>query len=117
MVIEQGDVFWVDLDDPDGSEPGFRRPYVVVQNNVFNYSRINTVVVCAITSNLKRAKAPGNVLLNKGEANLPRESVVNISQIITLDKGMLVDKLGTLSQKRTAQVVAGIQLLIEPREI
>ena len=85
MIIRQGDVFWVDPGLPSGSGPGYRHPYVVIQNNAFNRSRINTVVVCALTSNLKRAGAPGNVLLDIGEADLPRQSVVNVSQIFTVD--------------------------------
>jgi mRNA interferase MazF len=89
MVINQGDVYWVELEEPSGSEPGYRHPHVVVQNNVFNQSRINTVVVCVLTSNLKRAEAPGNILLEKGEANLSKQSVVNVSQIFTVDKQTL----------------------------
>ena len=116
QYTEQGDVFWVELDDPYGSEPGWRRPYVVVQNNMFNFSRINTVVVCAITSNQKQALAPGNVLLDKGEANLPGQSVVNISQIVTLDKQVLSEKIGTLSSGRIKEIISGLQLLLEPRE-
>ena len=117
MVVNQGDVFWINFGEPSGSEPGYRHPHVVIQNNVFNRSRINTVVVCALTSNLKRAKAPGNVLLDKGEANLPRKSVVNISQIFTVNKSDLVEKIGSLSGSRFYQVLEGIQLLIEPREV
>jgi mRNA interferase MazF len=117
MVINQGDVFWVDLGEPSGSEPGYRHPHVVVQNNVFNHSRINTVVICVITSNLKRAKAPGNVLLEKGEANLSKQSVVNVSQIFTVDKRDLVEKIGTLSSKRVRQILDGLWLLTEPRGI
>ncbi len=117
MVIRQGDVFWVDLGEPSGSEPGYRHPHVVIQNNVFNRSRINTVVVCTITSNLKRAKAPGNVLLEKGEVSLPRQSVVNVSQIFTVDKGDLVEKIGTLSPDRVWQILDGVQLVIEPRDV
>jgi mRNA interferase MazF len=115
MVINQGDVFWFDLGEPSGSESGYRRPYVVVQNNIFNYSRINTVVVCAITSNLSRAAAPGKVLLEQGEANLPKRSVVNISQLFTVNKTDLREKIGSLSTKRMNQVLAGLQLLLEPR--
>ena len=96
MVIRQGDVFWIELDEPSGSEPGYRHPHAVIQNNVFNKSRINTVVVCVITSNLRRAESPGNVLLKKGEANLPKQSVVNISQIFTADKRDLTEKIGSL---------------------
>ena len=117
MVINQGDVFWVDFGQPSGSEPGFRHPHVVIQNNVFNRSRINTVVVCALTSNLKRGKAPGNVVLEKGEANLPKKGVVNISRIFTVSKSDLVDKVGTLPRKRVYQILEGIQLLLIPRDL
>ena len=117
MVINQGDVFWVDMDEPSGSRPGYVRPFVIIQNNVFNSSRINTVVICALTSNLRRAQAPGNVLLNEGEANLPKRSVVNISQLFTVDKQDLAEKIGTLSSSRVRQILAGIQLLLEPRQL
>jgi mRNA interferase MazF len=116
MVINQGDVYWIDLAEPDGSEPGHRRPLVVIQNNLFNNSRINTVVVCAVTSNLKRAKSPGNVLLESGEANLPRQSVVNVTQILTVDKSTLVEWIGMLSEKRMRQILDGVRLVTEPRE-
>ena len=117
MTINQGDVFWVDLGEPSGSEPGYSHPHVVIQNNVFNRSRINTVVVCGVTSNLKRAQAPGNVLLEKGEANLPKQSVINVSQIFTVDKGDLVEKIGALSLNRVWQILDGVQLVIEPRDV
>jgi len=117
MVVNQGDVFWIDFGKPSGSEPGYRHPHVVIQNNVFNRSRINTVVVCALTSNFKRAKAPGNVLLEKGEANLAKKSVVNISQIFTVNKTDLAEKIGSLSRSRLYQILEGIRLLIEPREV
>jgi mRNA interferase MazF len=117
MDIKQGDIYWVNLGIPEGSEPGYRHPHVVIQNNVFNASKINTVVVCALTSNLKRAKAPGNVLLRKGEGNLKKDSVVNISQIITVDKSDLVEKIGSLLSSRVKQIIEGAKLLIEPREI
>ena len=117
MVINQGDVFWVDLGEPSGSEPAYRHPHLVIQNNIFNKSRINTVVVCSLTSNLQRAESPGNVLLKKGEANLPKPSVVNVTQIFTVDKSDLREKIGSLSRERIAQVLAGIELLISPRDI
>lgn len=117
MVINQGDVFWIEFDEPSGSEPGYRHPHVVIQNNLFNRSRINTVVVCALTSNLKRAQAPGNMTLNKGEANLPKKSVVNISQIFTVNKSDLSEKIGTLSRIRISSILQGIRLLTEPREV
>jgi len=116
-VINQGDIFWIDLGDPSGSEPAYRHPHVVIQNNVFNRSRINTVVVCALTTNLERAKSPGNVLLDKGEANLPKQSVVNITQIFTVNKQDLTEKIGSLSRNRMAQVLEGIGLLIMPKDI
>ena len=117
MVINQGDICWVVLGQPSGSGPGYRHPHVVIQNNLFNHSRINTVVVCTLTSNLKRAESPGNVLLAKEEANLPKKSVVNVSQIFTVDKSDLTEKIGSLSPTRLAQILAGIRLLLEPREV
>jgi len=115
--IKQGDIFWVHLGAPRGSEPGYRHPHVVIQNNLFNQSKINTVVVCALTSNLTRAKSPGNVLLGKGEGNLKKESVVNITQMITVNKSDLIEKIGSLSPARIREIIGGITLLIEPREI
>lgn len=117
MVVQQGDIFWIELDEPSGSAPGYTHPHVVVQNNVFNRSRINTVVVCALSSNLKRAAAPGNVLLDPGEANLSKQSVVVVSQLFTVDKGDLGDVIGTLSKRRIRQILDGIKLILEPREI
>lgn len=117
MVIRQGDVFWIELEEPEGSSPGYTHPHVVVQNNVFNSSRINTVVVCALTSNLKRGSAPGNVLLQAGEANLPRQSVVVVSQLFTVDKAQLGELIGTLTKKRLRQVLDGIKLVLEPRDL
>ena len=117
MTVKQGDIFWVDLGVPKGSGPGYRHPHVVIQNNVFNESKINTVVVCALTSNLKRAKAPGNVLIRKGEGNLKKDSVVNISQIITVDKSDLVERIGSLSPSRVKEIIEGVKLLIETREL
>ena len=117
MVITQGDVFWIEFIEPKGSEPGYRHPHVVIQNNLFNRSRINTVVVCTLTSNLKRANAPGNVTLKKGEANLPKKSVVNISQLFTVNKSDLSEKIGMLSKDRISLILRGIRLLTEPREV
>ena len=116
MVISQGDIYWINLEEPPGSEPGFRHPHVVIQNNLFNRSRIDTVVVCLLTSNLRLAKAPGNVLLDKGEGNLAKQSVVNISQIYTVDKSDLVEWIGALSEKRVRQILDGVRLLTEPRD-
>jgi len=117
MVTKQGEIYWVDLGKPSGSEPGYKHPHIVIQNNIFNSSNINTVVVCSLTSNMKRAKAPGNVTLSKGEANLPKKSVVNISQIYTVNKSDLVEKIGQVSERRVSEILEGIKLLTEPREL
>jgi mRNA interferase MazF len=114
VVIRQGDVFWVRLPAPRGSEPGYRHPHVVVQNDAFNESQISTVVTCVITSNLRRAAQPGNVALATGEANLPKPSVVNVSQLATLDRTDLGSKIGTLSRQRVREIVQGIALLVQP---
>ncbi|MEA1969748.1 MAG: type II toxin-antitoxin system PemK/MazF family toxin [Thermodesulfobacteriota bacterium] len=117
MVIGQGEIYWVDLGEPSNSEPGYRHPHIVIQNNLFNASRISTVVVCSLTSNLKRALSPGNVSLKKGEANLPKKSVVNITQIYTVNKSDLTEKIGKVSKGRIKEILSGIQLLTEPREL
>lgn len=117
MVIQQGEIYWVELSEPKGSEPGYRHPHLVIQNNLFNQSRINTVVVCALTSNLKRGNAPGNVTLKKGEANIPKKSVINVSQIFTVNKSDLLEKIGTLSKEKFSKVLAGITLLLEPKDL
>jgi mRNA interferase MazF len=114
MVIAQGDVFWARLPEPFGKSGGQARPVVVVQSDVFNRSAIQSVVVCHFTSNLNRAHSPGNVLLGKGEANLPKRSVVNITQITTVLRGQLAEKIGTLSAERTREVLAGVRLLLRP---
>lgn len=112
----QGEIFSVDLGVPRGSSPGYSRPAVVVQNDVFNYSRIRTVVVCALTTNLRRAQAPGNVLLSPGEGNLSEQSVINVSQVLTVDKEDLQEKIGSLGHERVREVIRGMKLLLEPRE-
>jgi mRNA interferase MazF len=112
--IAQGDVFWIDLGRPFGSEPGFRRPFVVVQSNLFNQTALQTVVVCALTANLRRAAAPGNVLLDDGEGNLPERSVVNVTQLISVDRQRLGERLGTLSPGRIEEIYRGLQLVLEP---
>jgi len=114
-VIRQGEVYWLDLGPPSGSGPGFRHPHVVVQNDLFNRSALQTTIVCVITSNPKRARLPGNVQLAAGEAGLPQPSVVNVSQLYTVDKDDLVERIGTLSAERIAEVLAGLNLVLEPR--
>jgi mRNA interferase MazF len=110
-MVNQVDVYWVTLEDADGSEPGIIHPHVVVQDDVFNHSRVHSVVVCALTSNITRAKLPGNVLLEAGEANLPRQSVVVVSQISAVDKTQLGEYIGSLSEQRIKQILAGMQFL------
>jgi mRNA interferase MazF len=111
--IQQGQVYWLDFGPAAGSAPAERHPCVVVQNDVFNRSAIATSVVCLITSNLSRAKAPGNVLLKKGEASLPKASVVNVSQILTVDKAELVECAGKLSVAAVGAVRDGLHLLFD----
>jgi mRNA interferase MazF len=117
MEIKQGDIFWVDLGVPGGSAPGFRHPYVIIQNDLFNSSKINTVIGIALTSNLMRANVPGNVMLKKGEGNLPKNSVVNVSQIMTIDKNDLCGKIGRLSGAMINEILDGLQLITQPRHI
>ena len=116
MVISQGDIYWIELDEPVGSEPGYRHPHVVVQNNLFNRSKIKTLLVCPLTPNLKRASAPGNIIIDKSETNLPKQSVANVSQIFTVDKTQLDEYVGTLSPKRVSEILSGIRLVLEPCE-
>jgi mRNA interferase MazF len=112
VVISQGDVWWADLAQPSGSEPGFRRAIVVVQGDAFNRSAIRTVVTVALTSNLRWADAPGNVRLSARATGLPRESVANVSQVVTLDKVHLSDRAGKLSRAKLELVLAGIDVVL-----
>ena len=114
MVIRQGDLFWVDLGEPAGSRPGLRRPFVVVQNDLFNRSRLATVVVCALTSNMSRAGAPGNVLVPRGEGKLAQDSVVNVTQLFTIDKSELAERIGRLGTERMADILRGIRPVLDP---
>ena len=115
-MIHQGDVYWTDLGVPIGSEPGYARPTVVIQNDAVNSTRIRTVIVVPLSSNIHLAKAPGNVLLQKGEGDLSKRSVVVVSQVIAIDKSQLVDYIGSLSSRRIRQIIDGLRLLTEPRE-
>ena len=109
-VIGRGEVWWADLIDPRGSEPGFRRPVVVVQSDAFNRSRIGTVIVVAVTSNLDLAAAPGNVRLIPEASRLPRESVANVSQVITLDRRFLTERVACLPVAVTVAIDQGLRL-------
>jgi mRNA interferase MazF len=111
-VIAQGEVWWADLAQPSGSEPGFRRPVVVVQGDAFNRSRISTVVCVALTSNLRWEEAPGNVLLSARLTGLPKDSVANVSQLVTLDREALTERVGALPAKKLALVLLGIDIVL-----
>lgn len=108
-MIQRGDLYWLEPDESQGSVPGIRHPHVVMQEDVFNHSRITTVVVCALTTNLGRATEPGNVLLDPGEGSLPRQSVVVVSQISSVEKRRLGEKIGSLSAARVEQILAGLR--------
>jgi mRNA interferase MazF len=110
--MKRGEVWWADLPEPVASEPGFRRPVLILQSDEFNRSHINTVVAVAITSNTKLAAAPGNVSLPKRSVNLGRESVVNVSQIVTLDKSFLSQRVSRLSAPKFREVEEGIRLIL-----
>ena len=112
MVVAQGDVFWADLPPPAGSEPGFRRPVVVIQNNSFNQSRLNTVVCVILTGQLGRAGYPGNVALPPRSTGLTRDSVANVTQIVTVDKSHLVERAGHLGTRELQLVLDGVLNLL-----
>ena len=110
--INRGDIFWVKLETPGEAEAAIPHPYVIVQENLLNHSRIHTVVACVLTSSIKRGgTTPGNVLLEAGEANLPKPSVVEVSKVTTLDKAQLGEYIGTLSEARTNEILAGMRFL------
>jgi len=111
-VIEQAEIWWADIDEPVGSGPGFRRPVLVVQCNALNRSRIATVVCVPLTSNLKWADAPGNVLLPKSETGLPQDSVANVSLIVALDKALLTDRVRKIPRRRVELVLSGIDAVL-----
>lgn len=112
MVIAQGEVWWADLAPLHGSDPGFRRPVVVVQGNALNRSRIATTVCVALTSNLKWASAPGNVLLDARATGLARDSVANVSQLVTLDKNVFGERTGKLPRQKIDLILSGIDVVL-----
>ena len=114
MVIEQGDVVWVAFPPPRGSGPAGRRPAVVLQHNRFNRTSLATTVVVAVTSNLRYAALPGNVRLSRGEAGLPKPSVVNVTQIATVDRGDVEGRLGRLNRTRLDEIWDGVRLVLAP---
>jgi mRNA interferase MazF len=108
----RGEIWWANLPNPVGSEPGYRRPVLIIQDDIFTQSRISTVIVVIITSNTRLAEAPGNVLLPSEVSGLPRESVVNVSQILTLDKKFLVECIGTLPEYLQTEVDEGLRTIL-----
>ena len=112
MVIKKGSIYWVDFSPGKGPEPKGRRPCLVIQNNILNESKLNTVLMVAITSTMKFGELPGNIVLRKGEASLPKKCVINVTQINSVDKRSLKEKIGSLSQKRMDQVYEGVKLVM-----
>ncbi len=113
MVVERREVWWADLQEPRGSEPGFRRPILVVQADSFNRSRLRTVLGVVLTSNTRLLDAPGNVLVAARTSGLPRDSVANVTQIVTLDEDYLAERAGRVPSKLMAQVDAGLKLVLD----
>jgi len=112
MVISQGHVYWADSPDPTGSGPGFRRPVIVVQGDALNRRRIRTVVCVPLTSNLVWAHAPGNVQLPSKAAGLPRDSVANASQIVTLDRDLITEEVGKVAKRQLELILTGIDIVL-----
>jgi mRNA interferase MazF len=110
--LERGEIWWADLPEPTGSGPGHRRPVVIVQSNTFNRSRIATVIGAIITSNLRLRDAPGNIHLPKGTGGLPRESLINVSQLITFDKDFATERVGRLPPHKQSELDAGLRLVL-----
>ena len=113
MVIQRGDIFWVNFSPGKGSEPLGRRPGLVIQSNALNNSHINTVLMVAITSTMRFGELPGNVTLRKGEANMPKKCVINVTQIKSVDRSSLSQKIGTLSSQKMEDVARGVKLVMD----
>lgn len=111
--MTRGEIWWADLPEPRGSEPAFRRPVLIIQANSFNQSAIQTVIVAVFTGNLRLAEAPGNLLIPARISGLPRDSVVNVSQLLTLDRRFLTEQVGELPSRLLADVDAGLRLVLE----
>lgn len=111
--LRRGEIWWADLPEPRGSGPGFRRPVLIVQANTFNQSRISTVIIAAITSNVALADAPGNVPLPLRVSGLPADSVINVSQLVAIDRSFLIDHVGKIPERVQASVDAGLRLILD----
>jgi len=112
VVISQGDVWWAELGEPTGSEPGYRRPVVVVQSDALNRSRIATVICVPVTTNLRWSVAPGNVVLPAKQTGLAKDSVANVSQLVTIDRAFLTDRIGKLPKRQLDLILSGIDLVL-----
>jgi len=110
--MRRGEIWWADLPNPVASEPGYRRPLVVIQIDEFNRSRINTIVVVVLTTNLHLSEAPGNVLLKSVQTGLPKDSVANVSQVLTVDKSFLTEKAGKLRKRELLKIESGLRLVM-----
>lgn len=110
--MERGEIWWAELPDPTASEPGFRRPVVIVQSNAFNRSRIRTIIAVVLTSNLRLAEAPGNVLIAASDSGLPKDSVANVSQVITVDRTSLTERCGRLPGHLIRSIDEGLRLVL-----
>jgi mRNA interferase MazF len=113
MVMRQGEIWWADLDEPRGSGPGYRRPVLIIQSDALNQSRIHTAICAIISSNQLLAKAPGNIFLGKKESGLPKDSVINLSQIITLDKQLLDERVESIDKNKLKEVIKGLKLVLD----
>lgn len=112
VAVSQGELWWADLPEPLGSEPGYRRPIIVIQGDLFNQSSINTVVAVLVTGNLRRANSPGNIYMSSTITGLPQDSVANITQIVTIDRRRLLERVGRLSRADLEVVLSGVDFLL-----
>lgn len=112
MVINRGEIWWANLPEPTGSGPGFRRPVLIVQSDKFNHSKINTIIILIISTNLKLINSEGNVLLTSKQSGLPKDSVVNVSQLFTIDESILLEYVETLSERKIEQIDSGLRIVL-----
>jgi mRNA interferase MazF len=112
-MVKRGQIWWAELPEPSASEPGYKRPVIIVQADEFNDSRLNTVIVVAITSNLRLSEAPGNVRLKKAQTGLTKDSVANVTQLLTLDKSFLTEQIGQLTSSSLQQLNNGLHLVLD----
>ena len=111
-MINRGEIWWAELQEPAGSGPGYRRPLVIIQSNDFNKSRINTIIAVVLTSNIRLSDSPGNVMLSKKLTGLPKDSVANVSQVVTIDRSFLADCSGSLSAGIMKRIDDGLRLVL-----